>query len=227
MTRQGRDDRRAGPARGGPVTDALARFGWLIGSSAGVVLMMMLAMAGAEGSVGSLLTWLAVLVPIGAVVGGAVGLAGQSVVRNRLLEPARRRALVAPGYGLRPHGRWERFYEACARSVARYHEIVATVSPGPGRDWLADIGRTLDAELAEALRLAHLGESLEPDELTAPGETVYHVLNRLRAAKTSFAETTERAAAIALDLRDHSDFVQVRAQLDMLAAQAPQLRNRA
>jgi hypothetical protein len=40
----------------------------------------------------------------------------------------------------------------------------------------------------------------------------------------AFAETTERAASIALDLRDDSDFAQVRAQLDMLAEQAPQLR---
>jgi acyl carrier protein phosphodiesterase len=53
---------------------------------------------------------------------------------------------------------------------------------------------------------------------------VYKVLERLRAAKTSFAETTERAAAIALDLRRDSDFVRVRAQLDMLAEQVPQLR---
>jgi hypothetical protein len=101
---------------------------------------------------------------------------------------------------------------------------VATLSAGPGRDWLADIGTTLDAELAEALRLARLGESLEPDELTGPGETVYQVLDRLRAAKQSFAETTERAAEIALDLRKHSDFVHVRAQLDVLAEQVPQLR---
>ena len=52
------------------------------------------------------------------------------------------------------------------------------------------------------------------------------MLNRLRAAKKSFAETTERAAAIALELRDDSDFVLVRAQLDLLAEQAPQLRGR-
>ncbi|WP_147263933.1 hypothetical protein [Prauserella sp. PE36] len=50
------------------------------------------------------------------------------------------------------------------------------------------------------------------------------VAELLRAAETSFAETTERAAAIALGLRDDSDFVRVRAQLDMLAEQAPNLR---
>jgi hypothetical protein len=46
----------------------------------------------------------------------------------------------------------------------------------------------------------------------------------LGAAEKAFAETTERAATIALDLRDESDFERVRAQLDMLAEQAPQLR---
>jgi len=58
---------------------------------------------------------------------------------------------------VRPHGRWARCYEACERSVTRYHEVVDTVAAGPGRDWLAGIGTTLDAELAEALRLARLG----------------------------------------------------------------------
>jgi hypothetical protein len=221
----GQYDREPPPVRAGPVTQLLAEAGRFVCGILGLVVMVFLA-ALAGGSDISLLGWLALLVPIGVVGGAAAGNAAQAAARNRLLAaagspPAR---AVLPVYGLRHHGRWERFYEACARSVATYHDVVATVPYGVGRNWLADIGTTLDAELAEALRLAQLGESLEPDELTAPGKTVYKVLERLRSAKQSFAETTERAAAIALDLRRESDFVQVRAQLDTLAEQVPQLR---
>jgi len=234
------DDRGRQPqARVGRLTPLLAEAGWLVCGGLGLVVMIMLAALAAlvSGSAAALLVWFLVLAPIGVIAGTLGGLAAQNEARARLLGPAAatgRRAArevaaktmwaATPGHSLRPHGRWARFYEACARSVARYHDIVGTLSGGPGRDWLARIGGTLDAELAEALRLARLGESLEPDELTAPGETVYQVLERLRKAKQSFAETTERAAAIALDLREDSDFVHIRAQLDMLAEQVPQLR---
>jgi hypothetical protein len=97
------------------------------------------------------------------------------------------------------------------------------VSHGAGRDWLAEIGVTLDRELGEARRLARLGENLEPDAPAEPNETTQRVLDRLRAAEQAFAETTDRAVTIALDLRDDSDFVRVRAQLDLLAEQAPRL----
>jgi hypothetical protein len=128
---------------------------------------------------------------------------------------------VSPGG--RASGRWARSYETCARSVAAYHEVVATLPDGAGRDWLTGIGETLDEELSESLRLARLGESLEPDADELDG-TALQVLDRLRAAEKSFDETTERAAAIALELRDESDFGRVRAQLDMLAEQTPHLR---
>ncbi|MGH3877728.1 MAG: hypothetical protein ACRDSK_11915 [Actinophytocola sp.] len=236
MTPQGQDDRRPRAAdRGGPVIQAFALAGWRIGAAAGTVLMMFVAVLIATSDpVASLAGLLIALIPIGAGLGAGAGLMAQSAARQRPLGSSateRRTARLASAqaaileHELRPLGRWARFYDACARSVATYHEVVATVPNGPGRDWLADIGLTLDAELVEALRLARLGESLEPTEGTAPGETVYQVLNRLRTAKESFAETTERAAAIALDLREDSNFVQVRAQLDMLAAQAPRLRS--
>jgi len=236
MTPQGQDDRRPrAAARGGPVSQAFAQVGWQIGAVAGTVLMMFVAVLIATSDpVASLAGLLIALMPIGAGLGAGAGLMAQSTARQRSLgssttEPRTARLASAQAaiqeHELRPLGRWARFYEACARSVATYHEVVGTTPTGPGRDWLANIGRTLDAELVEALRLARLGESLEPTEGTAPGETVYKVLNRLRTAKKSFAETTERAAAIALDLREDSNFVQVRAQLDMLAAQAPRLRS--
>jgi hypothetical protein len=214
--------------RGGSVTYALARTGWLICGTLGAGLMLVLAVLLAQSdpttsTVESFLGWFAVLVPLGATVGVSGGLLAQSAARGRLHPPAVR----IPAHGLHPHGRWARFYEPCARSVASYHEIVETVPEGAGRDWLAGIGEALDGELAEALRLARLGESLEPkDGVTPPGETAYRTLQRLRAAKKSFAETTERAAAIALELHEESDFGRVRAQLDMLAEQAPRLRTK-
>lgn len=226
----GQDDR--GQAASRAVTHVLAEAGRVVCGVLGLVVMVLFAAVVAGGSAQDLLALLAVFAPVGAVGGFLGGVLAQNAARARLLAPARRPVgevdstgwLALPGHGLRPHGRWARFYEACHRSVSRYHDLVETVAPGPGRDWLARIGETLDAELAEALRLAKLGQSLEPDELTGPGETVYQVLLRLRAAKESFAETTERAAAIALDLRRDSDFVHVRAQLDVLAEQVPQLR---
>jgi hypothetical protein len=208
------------PAR--PVTQVLAEAGPLVCGILGLVVMAFLA-ALLAGSGAALLGVPALLVPIGAIGGALAGKAAQSAARNRLFAPPRTPPAL-PEYGLRRHGRWERFYEACERSVATYHDVVATVPAGAGRTWLEDIGTTLDAELAEALRLAQLGESLEPDPQNPPGATVYKVLERLRSAKHSFAETTERAAAIALDLRRESDFTQVRAQLDTLAGQVPQLR---
>jgi hypothetical protein len=230
--------------RGGPVAHAIARAGWLVFALLGAIVMIGAAVLFAatpdpeSSAATNFVAALIVFVPIGAGLGALIGLPAQFAARSWLRSPSRAERVAAlerrqstkrtavTSHGLRPDGRWARFYEACARSVVRYHQVVGTLSDGPGREWLAGIGKTLDAELAEALRLARLGESLEPTETAAPGETVYQVLERLREAKESFEETTERAAAIVLDLRDDSDFVQVRTQLDMLAEQAPQLRGK-
>lgn len=221
--------------RGGPVTHVIARAGWLVFALLGALVMIGVAVLFAahpdpdSSAAANFIGGVIVFTPIGAAVGALLGLPAQFAARSWLLSPgkAERRAALArrPSHGLHRPGRWARFYEACEQSVATYHQVVATVPDGPARDWLAGIGRTLDDELAEALRLARLGESLEPGDGTVAGETVYRVLERLRTAKQSFADTTERAAAIALGLRSDSDFVRVRAQLDMLAEQTPQLRD--
>ena len=232
-----RDDWRARMAlKGGPISHAIARAGWLVFAVVGALAMVGVAVLyaanpgerGADnGAAANFVGGLIVMAPIGAVFGALVGLPAQFAVRTWLRNPtaAERRAARAevPEHGLRASGRWARSYETCARSVAAYHEVVATLPHGAGREWLAGIGETLDEELAESLRLARLGESLEPGDGELDG-TALRVLDRLRAAETSFAETTERAAAIALELRDESDFVRVRAQLDVLAEQTPHLR---
>ncbi|WP_459722740.1 hypothetical protein [Actinophytocola sp. KF-1] len=230
-----RDDWRARMAvRGGPITHALARAGWFVFAMLGAVVMVGVAVLyaanpgprGADNSAAAnFVGGLIVMVPIGAVIGALLGLPAQFAARMWLRNPteAERQAARVPGHGLRPSGRWARSYETCARSVAAYHQVVATLPAGAGRDWLAGIGETLDEELAESLRLARLGESLDDGDGELDG-TAVRVLDRLRAAERSFDETTERAAAIALELRDDSDFVRVRAQLDMLAEQTPHLR---
>ncbi len=233
-----RDDWRTRMAlKGGPISHTVARAGWFVFAMLGALAMVGVAVLyaanpgerGADNSTAAnFVGGLIVMAPIGALVGALIGLPAQFAVRTWLRNPtmAERRAARAaeprlPSHGL--SGRWARSYETCARSVTAYHEIVATLSDGAGRDWLAGIGTTLDEELAESLRLARLGESLDPGDGELDG-TARRVLDRLREAERSFAETTERAAAIALELRDESDFVRVRAQLDMLAEQTPHLR---
>jgi hypothetical protein len=216
----------------GRVARTLARSGWLVCAALGALAMIVVAVLYAADPVAregdsvavSLIGALIVFVPIGAILGALVGLPVQFATRALLrssapagTEPAK------PAHGLAAGGPWAGAYEACARSVRSFHTIVATVSSDAGRDWLAGIGRTLDGELAEALRLAQIGESLAPTG--EPKGTALTVADMLGAAEKSFAETTERAATIALDLRDDSDFARVRAQLDMLAEQAPQLRS--
>ncbi len=229
--------------RGGSVSHSLARAGWLVLGILGTALMVLVAYlyasdpgpAGANnGFAANFVAGLIVMLPIGALLGGLLGLPVQFATRAWLRTPTRaeRRAARAvapaepayapPAHTLRKGGRWARAYENCARSVGAFHAVVATLPEGAGRAWFDQIGATLDGELAEALRLARLGEGLAPDG--PPTGTALTVTDMLGAAQKAFAETTERAATIALDMRDESDFDRVRAQLDMLAEQAPQLR---
>jgi hypothetical protein len=231
--------------RGGPVTHMMARAGWLVFGVLCAVLMVGVAVLyaanpgeqGADNSMGAnFVGGMVVFVPIGAVIGALLGLPVQAAARSWLRTPTeleRRAARAAEEHatrfvadGLRPSGWWTGAYERCAKSVTAFHAVVGTVRDGAGREWFTTIGDTLDLELAEALRLARLGESLAPEvpDGTRLTGAALEVADLLRAAERSFAETTERAASIALDLRDETDFVRVRAQLEMLAAQAPHLR---
>lgn len=240
-----RDDwRKRMAVRGGPVTHAIARAGWLVFAMLGAVVMIGVAVLyamnpGADsadnGVAANFVGGLIVMLPIGAVLGALLGLPAQFAARSWLRSPSKAERQAAlergkpakrnrvPAHGLRAAGRWARSYEACERSVTAFHAIVAAVPAGAGRDWLTAIGKTLDEELAEALRLARIGESLEAGSGEL-GETGLRVLDQLNDAERKFAETTERAAVAALALRDDTDFARVQAQLDMLAEQAPHLR---
>ncbi|MCT2584108.1 hypothetical protein [Actinophytocola gossypii] len=231
--------------RGGPVTHMIARAGWGVFAVLCAVLMVGVAVLyaanpgenGADNSTGAnFIGGMIAFVPIGAAIGALLGLPAQFAVRSWLRTPTeleRRAARAAEEHatrfvadGLRASGWWAGAYERCAKSVTAFHAVVGTLRHGAGQDWFTGIGDTLDLELAEALRLARLGEGLAPDVSNGARLTgaALEAADLLRAAERSFAETTERAASIALDLRDETDFVRVRAQLEMLAAQAPHLR---
>jgi hypothetical protein len=220
--------------RGGPVSHTLARSGWLVFGMLGSLVMIAFALQyasdpGADavdnGFAANLVGGLIVMMPIGAVIGALLGLPVQFAVRAWLTAPTRAERRAVPRHGLPPGSQWATAYESCARSVTAFHAVAATLSDGAGREWFEAIGGTLDGELAEALRLARLGASLTPGSPDGdPVGTARTVADMLGAAEKAFAETTERAAAIALTMRDEPDFEQVRAQLDMLAEQAPHLR---
>lgn len=259
------DDWRARMAvRGGPPVHAIARAGWAVFGAIGAILMIVIALlyAGDPGENGAdntaaanFLGGLIVFVPIGAVLFGLLGLPVQFLARSWLRTPteaerrtARDAERAADPYtpeGLLAGGSWALSYQRCADSVTSFHAIVETLPTGPGRDWLADIGATLNDELGEALRLARLGDNLAPGgstgittpdprasqvyggvhSSTPPAATSQRIAELLRSAQQAFASTTDRAGAVALDLRRESEFTTVRTQLDMLAAQTPHLRD--
>lgn len=224
------------------VVHAVSTAGWAIFGVVGAALMFLVAVLYAfspgehadNGFVGNLFGGAIVFMPIGAVLGGLVGFGAQRAARAWLRSAppvesstARGKRLAAErsaAAGLDPSSEWSRRYQKCLRSVTAYHELVRGLDGGAAKDWLADVGATLDAELDEALQLAKVGESLDHGE---PGElspTAKRAGEQLDDAVRSFADTADRAAAIALDLRDDSDFAKVRAQLDVLAEQTPHLR---
>ncbi|WP_349301722.1 hypothetical protein [Pseudonocardia nematodicida] len=237
----GGDWRRRMAVRGGKVSHTLASHGLLVFLLAGVVLGLVVGVSIGLAPPDPGDPELGVRLIAGAIVGMIfcavpsvlfLGLPAQTLARSylRSASPEEREAMSraaarAPDYvpdGLRHGSRWARAYSGSVGSVTAFHGIVRTVPDGPAREWLQEIGKRLDTELAEALRLARLGETVEAG---APGgDAARDVGARLEVARTAFHDTTEHAASIALDLRADSGFDDVRAQLDQLAAQAPHLR---
>lgn len=228
--------------RGGRVSHALAASGWVVlgglGAVCGLLVTLVYVLSGQEyGSsvAGRVIGGVILFVPAGFVLFAVLfGLPTQFAARAWLrtpsrveLDAARAAGADAPPAvpeGLREGSRWADVFAGCARSVTAFHTVVGTLEHGPAREWFTGVGRTLDRELDEALRLARLGQSLETADRPAGG-TADEVAERLRQARAAFAETTERAAATALALGPRSDLAAVRAQLDMLAAQVPVLRS--
>lgn len=238
----GGDWRRRMRVRGRWPQHALARFGALIVGGMAALGFAVLGMIGIvaseepstlDGVPGVLAIVVVCVLFVGVPFGLLVGLPVQLATRAWLRSPSpdelaamraaqgQARPMLPPG--LRAGSWWAGAYEDCVRAVTAYHAVVRTTPDGPALSWFLDVGRRLDWQLDEALRLAVLGESLDSGQ--APGSpTAVTIAERLDAARTAFDQTTEQAASIALDLRSDTGFADVRAQLDTLAAQAPHLR---
>lgn len=238
----GGDWRRRMAVRGGRVSHTLAAQGWLVfllvGVGVGLLVGGLIGLTDVpepgDPGLGVRLVASAIVGVIFCAVPSVlfVGLPVQALARSYLrsaspeeLQAMQQAVAAAPAGlpdGLVPGSRWARAYSGCVESVTAFHGVVRTVPDGPAKDWLRDIGTRLDTELAEALRMARLGENVEAG---APGAAVARSVGaRLEVARAGFHDTTEHAAAIALDLRTDTGLEAVRAQLDQLAAQAPHLR---
>ncbi|GAA1971038.1 hypothetical protein [Amycolatopsis minnesotensis] len=218
------------------VRGMIALSGWAVGGLAGIVfVLVVLGLGGFFAGPDAGITALA-----GLVVGGGIGIAGGGVVQVFARAAMPRPALPTPlgpavlpaapvpverRIPLREGGLWAGYHERCAGSVRRFHDLVAVLDPGPVRDWLVDLGVKMDAELEEVLRLARYGEALAPGgDGHETSETAQRISARLEEAARAFAATLDRAGGVALDVSAASDFEAIRAQLELLEAQAPHLR---
>ncbi|QWF84651.1 hypothetical protein [Amycolatopsis sp. CA-230715] len=214
------------------ISTMLALSGWAVGGLVGIVfLLSVLGLGGYFGSADA-----GIVALVGIVLGGGVGVVGGGIVQfavRAAMAPALPAPPVAPlaipaperPIPLREGGLWAAHHARCAESVRRFHALVAALAPGPARDWLADLGAKMDTELDEALRLARYGEALAPGgDGHEESETAQRISARLEEAASAFAATLDRAGGIALDISAASDFEAIRAQLELLEAQAPHLR---
>lgn len=229
--------------RGGRITHTIARAGWAvfggIGIALGIVISVLYGVTDDDpeyGFAAAFIGGMVVFVPMAAVFFVLMGLGVQFGTRAWLRtappvvsEQERNDEELAArldAVGLRAESRWAQHYEHCLRSVTGFHDIVAALPPGAASGWFEDIGRKLDSQLAEASRLAKLGEDLEQSSDAEPQQlspTAVRIDGSLQVAVDAFTQTTERAAGIALELHGDADFTRVRSQLDMLQQQAPQL----
>lgn len=223
--------------KGGPPAHLFARGGWAAGAGLGAVATpaaVALSGALAGSSAGAVLLALVVLFLAGAVSGAVLGALAQQGVRSWLLAPTQEeqraerkvqaRAQRFDASDLASSSWWRQRFHSCSDSVEAFHQLVDATPTGQSRDWLADIGERLDDELAEALRLARLGDRLADQEQEEPSQERERLAERLREAEAAFAATLERASTIATGASGETGFSHLHAELDMLAEQAPQLR---
>src|SRR5699024_6202296 len=228
--------------RGGRITHTIARVGWVVFGALGIVLAGVFALlfgvtdddpdiGFAPTVVGGMIVFLplcvvpATLVGLGAQFGTRAWLRTAPRVVSQRERDEQELATQLDNAGLHSGTRWAGHYSRCLRAVSGFHDIVDELPEGAASEWFGDIGEQLDEQLAEALRLAKLGQSLtqssESKRRLSP--TAARVDRSLQQAGRAFDRTTERAANISLDLHGAADFTRVRAQLDMLHQQAPQL----
>lgn len=222
------DDWRARMAlRGGPLSHAIARAGWLVFAILGALVMVGVAAlyaanpganAVSNGVGANFVGGLIVMMPIGAMLGGLIGLPAQFATRSWLAHADRGGAPDSPGRtGTDGAGREAGDGTAPAGPLVTHLRVVREVggalpqdhrdpAGGRGQSLVREIGTSLDEQLNEALRLARFAESLDDGKEAPPTKTARKVAALLSKAEKSFAGT------------------QVRAQLDMLQTQSQTLK---
>lgn len=118
---------------------------------------------------------------------------------------------------------WKRRVAGCAATVARFHRITAALPAGPARNWLAEIGKRLDAELDAVARLATVGDSIEPARRRIREQPAKRIAARLDTAAAGFAAAVTQAAEIAEQVAVDPAHSDVNAHLEVLSRQASQL----
>ncbi|KAA0023027.1 YrzE family protein [Antrihabitans cavernicola] len=199
---------------------------WLLGGVLGFVFLLVIyVLVAATGGIstddgGVLVTILAVLLIStlggflpGAALGGLVGFV---------------KAKAAPRAV--PHDdAWALLQQRCETAVQRFHSVSADTDDPSVKSWLADVGERLDDELVESRKLTSLGRRLDPTAgAHGPNDRqVQPLWDRVVEASNGFDNAAAQAVAIRVSLADDDgpDLTEVKAQLDVLSQQLPQLRN--
>jgi hypothetical protein len=162
----------------------------------------------------SVLVWLTLGFPLGALpglgIGTAVGFA------RRSLRPAPPKPLHLP-VPQQPYDMWSELVERCAESTRRVAAAVRTVPKSPAKDWLQRISEQLTRELDDVRGIAQLGRALGAVDRQHP------VYQRLLKAAHDFKQFENEVGRVALQMFDHPELDEARTHLEVLEKQLPQL----
>jgi hypothetical protein len=162
----------------------------------------------------SVLVWLTLGVPLGALPGLGIGTAVGFVRRS--LRPAQPKPLHLP-VPQQPYDMWSELVERCAESTRRVAAAVRTVPKSPAKDWLQRISEQLTRELDDVRGIAQLGRALGAVDRQHP------VYQRLLKAAHDFKQFENEVGRVALQMFDHPELDEARTHLEVLERQLPQL----
>lgn len=163
----------------------------------------------------SLLVWLTVGFPFGALPGLAIG-TGIGFVRRSIRRPSQPRPAYLP-MPQQPYDMWSELVERCAESSRRVAAAVQTVPKSAAKDWLQRISEQLTRELDDVRGIAQLGRALGAVDRQHP------VYQRLLKAAHDFHQFENEVGRVALQMFDHPELDEARTHLEVLEKQLPQL----
>lgn len=175
---------------------------------------------------------LAVLVVL--VVGG-----GASIALMRRHGDPKRSAALSSSRSIDPFAvnePWRRFVQDALKAKTRFEEAVETAKPGPLRDRMHEIGRSLDAGVANTWATAKQGQTLRDARRRIDTNQVNQRLASFRDSSDPNAERTVRSLEAQLASAQRLDAITaeaesklrlMQAQLDEAVARAAELSVRA